>query len=79
MIRARHEGKPHTCQHCREPVVRLQEDGSASVSRWVHTPSRLYCINPVTRQPSGTDAEVAAPMLPVRSPGVVLLRSAVAA
>lgn len=43
-MRARHDGA-HTCQHCGEPVVRLQADGARQVSKWLHTPNRLNCLN----------------------------------
>lgn len=55
-MRARHEGGPRSCRHCWEPVVRLQAEGGRQVSKWLHTPNRVPCIDPLTREPIGTDA-----------------------
>lgn len=62
-MRAHHEGTPRTCTNCGEPVVRLQApDGFAGVSRWLHTPNRVPCLNRLTREETGTVAE---PRMPV--------------
>ncbi|MET8278201.1 hypothetical protein [Micromonospora sp. NPDC005174] len=77
-MRARHEVIPRACQHCREPVVRLQADGGSGVSRWLHTPNRLHCVNPLTREQVSTVAEVAE-LSVLRDPvGVERLRAGVA-
>ncbi len=70
MIRARHEGHPCVCEHCGEPVVRLQDDVSAAVSVWVHTPDRRHCIDQLTRQQLPTVAGVAGPSV-LRDPARV--------
>ncbi|MER7331596.1 MULTISPECIES: hypothetical protein [unclassified Micromonospora] len=38
-------------------MVRLQADGSATVSRWLHTPNRLVCVDPLTGEPTGWEAQ----------------------
>ncbi|MEV1013702.1 hypothetical protein AB0I89_23415 [Micromonospora sp. NPDC049801] len=39
--------------------MRLHVEGRAAPSRWLHTPNRLHCINPLTREPVSTVAEAA--------------------
>lgn len=62
-MRARHEGAPRTCLHCGEPVVRLQADGARQVSKWLHTPNRLHCLN-AWREVTGMFAEPRQMVLP---------------
>lgn len=60
-----------TCRHCGEPIVRLRVQGLRSdvLVRWLHTPSRVSCLN-VWREVLPTVAEPkAAPAPAVRLPG----------
>lgn len=49
-----------TCRHCGEPVLRPVATGlDVDVwLRWLHTPERAECINQLTRERTGTVAEV---------------------
>lgn len=55
-----------TCVNCGEPLVRMHQAGNAVPSRWLHTPDRLPCVDGLTRELLGTDAEPAEPRLVVR-------------
>lgn len=48
-----------TCRHCGEPILRpvtVRMDADVLL-RWLHTPVRAECIDPLTREPTGTVAE----------------------
>ncbi|WP_433460750.1 hypothetical protein [Micromonospora sp. CA-248212] len=59
------------CANCAEPVVRLRVDGKVAPSRWLHTPNRLHCVNPLTREQLPTVAEVAEPSV-LRDPAATM-------
>lgn len=51
------------CANCAEPIVRLAVDGKVAPSRWLHTPNRLPCIDPLTREVRETVAEQRQPVV----------------
>lgn len=51
-----------TCRHCAEPILRpvtASVDAGLRV-RWLHTPERAECVDALTREPTGAQAEPAA-------------------